>query len=92
VGVSRLRSFYGGKHRKGVATGFFCKGSGSVVRESLQQLEKAGYVKKLKKGRQMTPEGQAYMDDVAHRLRSKMQVEAGPNQQPPAETVAEPTA
>ena len=32
VGVSRLRSFYGGKHRKGVATGFFCKGSGSVAK------------------------------------------------------------
>ena len=92
VGVSRLRSFYGGKHRKGVATGFFCKGSGSVVRESLQQLEKAGYVRKLKKGRQMTPEGQAYLDSVAHKIRGNMQGEPAPNQQPPAAPTAEPTS
>jgi len=85
VGVSRLRTFYGGKHRKGVATGHFTKGSGSVVRESLQQLEKAGYVKKLKKGRQMTPEGQAFLDGMAHRTRSKVQ-------DAPAEAAAKPAA
>jgi small subunit ribosomal protein S19e len=56
VGVSRLRSYYGGKHRKNVATAFFTKGSGSIAREALQQLEKAGFVKKLKTGRQLTPE------------------------------------
>ncbi len=71
VGVSRLRSFYGGKKRKGVATGAFVKGSGSVIREALQQLEKAGYVRKLKVGRQITPEGQAFLDDTAHKVRSK---------------------
>lgn len=85
VGVSRLRSFYGGKHRKGVATGHFKKGSGSVVREALQQLEKAGYVKKIKKGRQMTPEGQAFLDDMAHKIRSKIQSF-------PAQSAAEPAA
>jgi len=73
VGVSRLRSFYGGKQRKPVRTGGFVKGSGSVVREALQQLEKAGYVKKIKKGRQMTPAGQAFLDNMAHKIRSKMQ-------------------
>ncbi|MDM7939228.1 MAG: 30S ribosomal protein S19e [Methanothrix sp.] len=86
VGVSRLRSFYGGKHRKGVATGHFNKGSGSVVREALQQLEKAGYVKKIKKGRQMTPEGQAFLDDMAHKIRSKIQSSPA---QSAAESVAE---
>jgi small subunit ribosomal protein S19e len=85
VGVSRLRSFYGGKHRKGVATGHFAKGSGSVVRESLQQLEKAGYVKKLKKGRQMTPQGQAFLDGMAHQARNKVQ-------DAPAEAAAKPAA
>ncbi len=73
VGVSRLRTFYGGKKRKGVATGAFAKGSGSVARESLQQLEKAGFVKKLKKGRQITPAGQAFLDDLAHKIKGKMQ-------------------
>jgi small subunit ribosomal protein S19e len=82
VGVSRLRSFYGGKQRKPVRTGGFVKGSGSVIREALQQLEKAGYVKKIKKGRQMTPAGQAFLDDLAHKIRNKMQ----------GSTVAEPAA
>jgi small subunit ribosomal protein S19e len=86
VGVSRLRSFYGGKKRKGVATGAFAKGSGSVVREALQQLEKAGYVKKLKVGRQMTPEGQAFLDNMAHKVKSKMQ---GYTAESNAEAVAE---
>ena len=86
VGVSRLRSFYGGKHRKGVATGFFRKGSGSVARESLQQLEKAGYVKKIKKGRQMTPAGQAYLDGIAHKIRSKMQGSTAPVAEPVADS------
>ena len=86
VGVSRLRSFYGGKHRKGVATGFFCKGSGSVARESLQQLEKAGYVKKIKKGRQMTPEGQAYLDSVAQKIKSQTQGSTALAAEPKAES------
>ncbi len=71
VGVSRLRTFYGGKQRKPVRTGGFAKGSGSIAREALQQLEKAGYVRKLKVGRQITPAGQAFLDDTAHKIRSK---------------------
>jgi small subunit ribosomal protein S19e len=63
-----------------------------VVRESLQQLEKAGYVKKLRKGRQMTPEGQAYMDSVAYKIRSNMPSEPAAAQQPPAQPEAEPAA
>jgi small subunit ribosomal protein S19e len=73
VGVSRLRSHYGGKHRKPVRTGGFAKGGGSIIREALQQLEKAGYVKKIKKGRQISPEGQAFLDDMAHKTKAKTQ-------------------
>jgi small subunit ribosomal protein S19e len=73
VGVSRLRTFYGGKQRRPVATGAFAKGSGSIVREALQQLEKAGYVKKMKTGRQITKEGQSFLDDMAHGIKSKLQ-------------------
>ncbi len=80
VGVSRLRTFYGGKHRQPVATARFSKGSGSIVREALQQLEKAGYVKKAnRRGRQMTPQGQAFMDDIAHKVKAPApQVEPAP--------------
>lgn len=88
VGVSRLRTFYGGKKNKGAATGTFAKGSGSVVRESLQQLEKAGLVKKLKKGRQMTPAGQAFLDNIAHELTRKKEVSSAPAAEPAAESTA----
>jgi small subunit ribosomal protein S19e len=73
VGVSRLRSYYGGKHRKTVATPHFAKGSGSIARTALQQLEKAGYIKKLKTGRQVTPEGQKFLDGISHQIKSKLQ-------------------
>ena len=69
VGVSRLRSYYGGKQRRPVRTPSFAKGSGSIVREALQQLEKAGYVKKAKRGRLMTPEGQAFLDDMSYKIK-----------------------
>jgi small subunit ribosomal protein S19e len=79
VGVSRLRSYYGGKHRKTVATPKFAKGSGSVAREALQQLEKAGLVKKFKAGgRQITPEGQSFVDNLAHTIKSKAQEAPAP--------------
>lgn len=73
VGVSRLRTYYGGKHRKTVATPSFAEGSGSIAREALVQLEKAGYIKKLKKGRQVTPEGQAFLDDLSHTIKGRLQ-------------------
>ncbi|MCQ8903725.1 MAG: 30S ribosomal protein S19e [Methanothrix sp.] len=72
VGVSRLRTHYGGKTKNRVATGRSVKGSGSVIREALQQLEKAGYVKKQKDGRHITPEGQAFLDDIAHRVKMRL--------------------
>lgn len=72
VGVSRLRTHYGGKTKNRVSTGTFVKGSGSIVREALQQLEKAGFVKKFKNGRQVTAEGQAFMDGVAHKVHNTL--------------------
>ena len=47
----------------------FRKGSGSVMRKALQQLEKAGYVKQVEKGvhkgRIVTPQGKSFLDKVA---------------------------
>ncbi len=73
VGVSRLRSYYGGKHRRKTVTASFAKGSGSVVRAALQQLEKAGYVKKMKTGRQLTPAGQSFLDNISHQVKIEVQ-------------------
>ena len=73
LGVSRLRSYYGGKHRRKTVTASFAKGSGSVVRTALQQLEKAGYVKKMKVGRQLTPAGQSFLDNISHQVKLEVQ-------------------
>ncbi|MGA9098140.1 MAG: 30S ribosomal protein S19e [Methanotrichaceae archaeon] len=90
VGVSRLRTYYGGKHRQPVATPHFSKGSGSIIREALQQLEKAGYVKKAnRRGRQITSQGQAFMDDMAHKIKAPTHP-SEPEQAAPAAT--EPAA
>jgi small subunit ribosomal protein S19e len=43
--------------------------SGSIVRNSLQQLEKAGYVTKMRgRGRQLTPKGRSFLDNTAHEI------------------------
>jgi small subunit ribosomal protein S19e len=72
VGVSRLRSYYGGRQRLPVRTGAFVKGSGHRERGSGSSLEKAGYVKKIKKGRQITSVGQAFMDDMAYKVKGQV--------------------
>ncbi|VVB88477.1 30S ribosomal protein S19e [uncultured archaeon] len=72
VGISRLRSFYGGKHRNGVRPAHFSKGSGSVAREALQQLEKAGFIKAQKVGRSVSPQGQAFLDNAANEVKTEL--------------------
>jgi small subunit ribosomal protein S19e len=65
VGVQRLRSLYGGRKNRGVHPDRHERGSGAIIRNSLQQLEKAGYVKSVKEGRVVTPEGMSFLDKVA---------------------------
>lgn len=72
VGISRLRSFYGGRHRNGVVGIHFSKGSGSVIREALQQLEKAGFVKSQKTGRTVSPQGMSFLNNAAHEVKTKL--------------------
>ncbi|HTY90869.1 MAG TPA: 30S ribosomal protein S19e [Methanocella sp.] len=65
VGVQRLRSLYGGKKNRGVRPDRHERGGGSIIRDALQQLEKAGLVKAVKGGRVVTPQGMAFLDKVA---------------------------
>ncbi|KHO48348.1 MAG: small subunit ribosomal protein S19e [archaeon GW2011_AR5] len=65
VGVEKLRSYYGGLHRRGHKPARFAKGGGKLLRTILQQLETAGYVTKEKKGRLITPKGQKFVDGAA---------------------------
>jgi len=69
VGVERLRSFYGGRRNRGSKPERFVKGSGSIAREAVQQLEKAGYVHNAKKGRAISPAGRSFLDNVADEVK-----------------------
>ena len=61
----RLQTKYGGNKDRGTNPEKFKRGSGSIIRVALQQLEDAGYVAKTERGRVVTPEGQSYLDNKA---------------------------
>jgi len=50
IGTSKLRTKYGGRKNRGVKPERFYKGSGSIIRKILQQLETAGLIMKKDKG------------------------------------------
>ena len=72
VGVSKLRTKYGGKQSRGYDSERFKKGSGSIIRKILQQLEKAELIKKEEKGihrgRIIAPKGASLLDKVAAQI------------------------
>jgi small subunit ribosomal protein S19e len=69
IGVSKLRTKYGGKKRRGHKKAEFRKGSGSVIRKILQQLEKAELIKFVEKGahkgRIIAPKGKSLLDKTS---------------------------
>ncbi len=69
LGVGTLRTMYGGKKRNGSRPPHFEKGSGSIIRTILQQLEQAGFIITIPgKGRRLSPSGQSLIDDVAKEI------------------------
>lgn len=77
IGVSRLRKFYGGRHRVGHGAPRFAKGSGSIVRKALQQLEAAGLVQKVdRKGRALTEKGRKLLNSISRAILSEQKEEA----------------
>ena len=72
TGVSRLRTAYGGRNRRGSRPDHFSKGGGSIIRKALQQLEAAGLVEHDKgTGRQLTSQGRSFLDKLAHLMTTK---------------------
>ncbi len=69
VGTERLRTYYGGRKRRGHKPAHFRKASGNIIRKILQQLEKAGLVEKTKKGRKITNKGQSFLDRIAFEVK-----------------------
>lgn len=68
VGVTRLRTRYGGRKERGMKPDRFHKGGGKIIRVILQQAEEAGFLTKAegtKKGRKLTEKGKEFLESVA---------------------------
>ncbi len=69
LGTERLRALYGGPKNRGSKPNRAAKGSGSIARETLKQLEAAGLLESVKgEGRRTTPQGQKLANDAAHEV------------------------
>jgi len=73
IGVQRLRKEYGGRKRKGDAPAHHKKAGGSIIRTSLQQLEKAGLVDKVEKsGRVVSKKGRSLLDAMSTQIKKDL--------------------
>lgn len=69
IGIESFRVIYGGRQNRGSSPEHFRKGSGSVVRKILQQLERAGLVSKIPgKGRVLSGKGRRLLDLTAKEI------------------------
>ena len=68
VGVSRLRIRYGSRKEHVVHRRHATPAGGSIIRDALQSLEGINFVKRTKKGRVITPQGQAFLDSVSREI------------------------
>ncbi len=69
VGVQRMRTFYGGNRDRGSNPYQFRRGSGSVLRKALQQLEEAGLIERVGTGRIVSAKGRSFIDRIANDLK-----------------------
>lgn len=71
VGVSRLRTYYGGRQNRGQPPEHFRKGGGKIIRTVLQQLERAGLVRREKSGRKITKKGLELLEKTAGKVAQR---------------------
>ena len=75
IGIEHLRAEYGGRKNRGSKPSKARSGSGSIARRAVQQLEKAGYVTRIKgKGRALTPKGRSFLDNTSHEIMKNVKV------------------
>ncbi len=73
IGSARLAAEFGGRRDDGSAPYHPRRGSRSVAREAMQQLESLGYLSKAeKKGRTITPAGRKLLDNLSHEILLEM--------------------
>lgn len=72
IGVSKLRTKYGGRKNRGAKPDMTFRAGGNILRKVLQGLEKSGYVKqavvRTHKGRVVTAKGKALVDEAAAKI------------------------
>ncbi len=74
IGTERLRAEFGGYRDRGNKPNRAVRGSGSIARKALQQLEAAGLVQNVQaQGRIVTAQGRSLMDNAAHTARAEVQ-------------------
>jgi len=74
IGIQRLRAEYGGRKDKGVRPEHARKGSGTIVRRALQQLEEAKLVESLgNRGRIATKQGRSLLDRLSTELKKELE-------------------
>ncbi|MFI5412434.1 MAG: 30S ribosomal protein S19e [Candidatus Micrarchaeales archaeon] len=69
VGVSRLRTRYGSRKEHVVHRRHHARAGGSIIRDSLIELEKLNFVKNTKSGRVITPQGTSFIDKICKELK-----------------------
>ncbi len=73
VGSARLAAEFGGRRDDGSAPYHPRRGSRSIAREAMQQLESLGYLSKLeKRGRTITAAGRKLLDNLSHEILLEM--------------------
>lgn len=76
VGVSRLRSRYGGRKNRGMRPEEFRKSGGKIIRVILQQAEAAGFLEKTdgeKSVRKISEKGMRFLEETADKIsKSKL--------------------
>jgi small subunit ribosomal protein S19e len=70
VGVSRLRTKYGSRKEHVVHRRHHVKAGGSIIRDSLIELEKLKFVKSTKAGRIITPQGKSFLDKICKEINT----------------------
>jgi small subunit ribosomal protein S19e len=72
IGISDLKSAYGGRKRIGYNLDHHKDAGGAIIRKGLQQLESAGYIAKKSKGRLMTDDGMKKIDRLATEIHNEI--------------------
>ncbi len=74
IGIQRLRAEYGGRKDRGVKPEHTRKGSGTIIRKALQQLEEAKLVKSMgNRGRIVTKQGRSLLDRLSTEIKKELE-------------------